>query len=319
MRRGVVGLIANPFAGKDIRRVVAYGSMSDNLSKVRILQRVLVGLAEAGVREVLYMPDPAGLVPTAFEALRAPDREYLVLTPVLDSVRGEPLESSSAASAMVRLGAAAIVTLGGDGTNRLVASESGAVPTLPLSTGTNNAFPLWVEPTMAGLAAGRVAMSGSLAGCRREKALRVTVGSAVDLALVDVALLSGTYTGAGAVWEPSSLRELVVTRAVGHAVGLSAVAAQVCACEHTAGFGVYVRLGSGERVRAAIAPGRFAELQVAEHRRVSCGDGVELGLTPGVLAYDGERLRVVPRGVRPRVEVVAEGPVVIDPVEVLKA
>jgi predicted polyphosphate/ATP-dependent NAD kinase len=57
-----VGITANPFSGTDIRRVVAYAATSNNWGKVQILQRVLVGLAEAGVREVLYMPDPSNLV-----------------------------------------------------------------------------------------------------------------------------------------------------------------------------------------------------------------------------------------------------------------
>jgi predicted polyphosphate/ATP-dependent NAD kinase len=39
MRRG--GIIANPAAGKDIRRLVAHGSTFDNNEKVNIVHRVL--------------------------------------------------------------------------------------------------------------------------------------------------------------------------------------------------------------------------------------------------------------------------------------
>lgn len=42
---------------------------------------------------------------------------------------------------MAERGARCIVTLGGDGTNRAVAKESGAIPLVPISTGTNNVFP----------------------------------------------------------------------------------------------------------------------------------------------------------------------------------
>ena len=38
-----------------------------------------------------------------------------------------------------------IVTLGGDGTNRVVAKGCGNVPITPISTGTNNVFPKVVE------------------------------------------------------------------------------------------------------------------------------------------------------------------------------
>ena len=46
-RVGSVGIIANPAAGKDIRRLVAHASTFDNLEKVSIVRRVLLGLAAA--------------------------------------------------------------------------------------------------------------------------------------------------------------------------------------------------------------------------------------------------------------------------------
>ncbi|MBI3327704.1 MAG: ATP-NAD kinase, partial [Nitrospinae bacterium] len=52
-----VGCIANPMAGKDIRRLVAYGSLIDNQEKVHIVRRVLLGLESAGAEDVLFMPD----------------------------------------------------------------------------------------------------------------------------------------------------------------------------------------------------------------------------------------------------------------------
>ncbi len=313
-----VGIIANPFSGKDIRRLVAYGSTMDNLSKVRILQRLLAGLIEAGVRQILYMPDPVSLLPSALEAMRPADRGDLLITPVLETVKGESQETAMATAEMVRRGAGAIVTLGGDGTNRLVASESGSVPIMPLSTGTNNTFPFWVEPTIAGLAAGTVAVKGPGRGCRREKLLRVTTGEHRDLALVDVALLNSEHIGAGAIWAPASIRELVVTQGARHAIGLSAIAGQVCPVGRYEPAGAHLVLGPGPEIRAPYAPGRFASLSIAGARRMALGESVVLGAGPGMLAFDGERLRPVPRGVRPTVELLADGPVVIDPVAVLE-
>lgn len=316
-RAAVVGIIANPFSGKDIRRLVAYGSVMDNLSKVRIIQRLLAGLREAGVRHVLYMPDPFALVPAAYQALRSEDREGLTIAPVLDQVEGESDETAQATLAMVAQGAGAIITLGGDGTNRLVAAHAGDRPLMPLSTGTNNTFPTWVEPTIAGLAAGRVALGLAPGACRREKRLRVTLGDRTEIALVDVALLHGDYTGSGAVWEPEALRELVVTQGVPHAIGLSAIAGQACPVERHEPVGAYLRFGPGQSLRAPIAPGRFATLQVAEAHRMAPGEVLNLASGPGVLASDGERLLTVPYGLRPTIVVEAEGPVVIDPVAAL--
>ncbi|MER3421665.1 MAG: ATP-NAD kinase, partial [Chloroflexota bacterium] len=43
-----IGLIANPAAGKDIRRLVAHASVFDNAEKRHILQRVVLGALAAG-------------------------------------------------------------------------------------------------------------------------------------------------------------------------------------------------------------------------------------------------------------------------------
>ena len=41
--RTLVGIIANPASGKDIRRLVAHGSTFDNNEKINIVRRVLLG------------------------------------------------------------------------------------------------------------------------------------------------------------------------------------------------------------------------------------------------------------------------------------
>ena len=50
-----VGIIANPSAGKDIRRLVAQGRFVPNHEKINILKRVFVGLQAAGVKEVVMI------------------------------------------------------------------------------------------------------------------------------------------------------------------------------------------------------------------------------------------------------------------------
>ena len=313
-----VGIIANPFSGTDIRRIVSHASSSDNLHKVQMLQCVLVGLVEAGVREVLYLPDPSNLVPAAYWALRNALREKLAIRPVLNECRGERRETSLATAAMVREGVGAIVTLGGDGTVRLVAKTARGVPLMPLPAGTNNVFPICTEPTVAGLAAGAVAVGGDTSGCHRAKLCRVFVGDNFDLALIDVALLDASFTGSRAIWEPASLRALVVSQGLRHMVGLSAIAGQVCPVGLEEPAGAYIRFGPGRMVRALIAPGQFADVSVAEARRIPCGTVVELGRGPGVLACDGERIGVVATHVPVTVEVSLDGPLVIDPAVVLQ-
>lgn len=50
---------------------------------------------------------------------------------------------------------------GGDGTQHLTVGVLGDIPLAAVSAGTNNVFPYWAEPTMAGLAAGYVATGWS--------------------------------------------------------------------------------------------------------------------------------------------------------------
>ncbi len=56
-----VGIIANPRAGKDIRRLVAHGSILDTQEKVYIVRRAILGIQGAGGREVVFFPDPANI------------------------------------------------------------------------------------------------------------------------------------------------------------------------------------------------------------------------------------------------------------------
>src|ERR687887_268823 len=108
-----VGIIANPAAGKDIRRLVAHGSTFDNNEKINIVRRVLLGLDALGVEQVDYMPDTYTIVPRAAVTLR--------LRPLPMPVLGTPGDSGEAARRLADLGVGCVVALGGDGTNRIVA------------------------------------------------------------------------------------------------------------------------------------------------------------------------------------------------------
>ena len=148
-----VGIIANPAAGKDIRRLVAQGRFVPNQEKVNILKRIFAGLDAVGVERVVMMPDMARLGNGALDGgrfgLDVEFVEMIVFNAERDSVR--------AAGSMSDMGVGSIITLGGDGTNQAVAKGCGDVPLVPVSTGTNNVFPVMTEGTLAGLAAGLVA------------------------------------------------------------------------------------------------------------------------------------------------------------------
>jgi predicted polyphosphate/ATP-dependent NAD kinase len=308
---GVVGIIANPAAGKDIRRVVAYASTFDNLEKVNIVRRVLLGLAATRVEQVLFMPDPFGIVRRALRHLSgAPPTEPLEL-----DVNGDESDSTCAAALLRALGVGCIVTLGGDGTNRAVARGCGDVPIVAISTGTNNVFPQLMEGTVAGLAAGVVA-SGRLAPeevARPSLCLQVERdGVNVDLALIDVAVSTDRFVGARAVWDVDSIRMVISTRAACDAIGLSAIGGFIPGIRLNPRQGLVVELGEGgRRTLAPVAPGLVTAVGVSAHRRLQIGDSVIVD-GPAMLALDGERTLVLRRGENFHVLLSEDGPRVVD-------
>jgi predicted polyphosphate/ATP-dependent NAD kinase len=319
-----VGLIANPAAGHDLRRLVSGASISTNHDKVNVVRRLLAGLGASGVDRVLVMPDASGLT-LGIERAAAHHRvdrdgvwPAVELVPI--EVRQTIEDTRAAARAMSAAGVRAIVVLGGDGTSRAVASVIADIPLLALSTGTNNAFAVSTEATVAGLAVGLVATGRCPVpdGCRRAKRLDVRVGDRTDLALVDVAVVAAMGVGARAVWDPAAVRELAVTTAEPGAIGLSAVAAAVAPCRRDEPSGRHVVIGpGGDEVLVPIAPGLVRPIGVLETRQLSIGERFELRSTTGVLALDGER-EIVLDGDPPVLTLTTDGPIVVDVPAVLR-
>jgi predicted polyphosphate/ATP-dependent NAD kinase len=303
-----VGLIANPIAGTDIRRLVGQASPVPMQEKVAILRRVLNGLAATGAETVFYLPDVAGIAQAAVNTAGAPFRcEPLAMRPV-----GSAEDSTLAGRLLAEAGVAAIITLGGDGTNRAVAKGCGKVPLVPISTGTNNVFPTMIDGTIAGLAAGLLA-TGAVDGgtvCRQTKRVEVSTADDEDFALIDVAVCRDRSTGARAVWDPRLVTAVVMARADPWAVGLSSIGGQLCAVTDDDPLGLYVELGSGQGVTTVLAPGLVLEVSVARWRPLALDEEVTLDVGDGTIALDGERqLRV--RG-DARARVTRGGPVVVD-------
>src|SRR5205823_5398360 len=124
----LVGIIANPASGRDIRRLVAHGTVFDNNEKTAIVRRVLLGLEAVGIGRVAYMPEhDFGILPRALSELRAHPFS-LEASPLEMPVLGSSADSTRAAQQLAELGSGCIITLGGDGTNRAVSRGCGSVP-----------------------------------------------------------------------------------------------------------------------------------------------------------------------------------------------
>jgi predicted polyphosphate/ATP-dependent NAD kinase len=309
----IVGIIANPASGRDIRRLVAHASVFDNNEKVNILQRALLAMDAIGVEQVQMMPDSYAMGERALDGLKLSSLKVGLLDTPMTSTEGD---STVAAKRLCELNAGAMIVLGGDGTNRVVAKGCGNVPIVSISTGTNNVFSTMVEGTVAGMAAGLVAL-GVVDLDRvsyRAKRLEVSIDHELeDIALVDVVTTTDLWVGTRAIWDPSRIREVVLARAEPGSIGLSSLGS----CFQTVGArdqeGMYLSLGEGgARIMAPLGPGLLTSVSVREHRPVQLDEEVRLIENAGTVALDGERSIELYRQPEVTVRLTNKGPRVVD-------
>ncbi len=321
MSQPLVGIIANPASGRDIRRLVAYGTVFDNNEKTAIVRRVLLGLEAVGVTQVAYMPEhDFGILPRALAGL--PGRSQasassLQAFPLSMPVLATSADSTRAAQILAGMGAGCIITLGGDGTNRAVARGCGAVPLIPISTGTNNVFPAFIEGTIAGMAAGLVATRrvGANAVRRLPRLVVLVNGEEQDSALIDVVLSSVLFVGSRAIWDLSTVREVVLSRVAPATIGLSALGGALLdhSLEHAEQSGMHIVLGSGgPQVLVALAPGLVEWIAVNAYQRLAINDVVRFQPGTGTVALDGEREIELAATSVVAVRLCADGPFVVD-------
>jgi predicted polyphosphate/ATP-dependent NAD kinase len=323
----IVGVVANPLSGRDIRRLVTQASVFPMAEKANMIQRMLTAFGAVGVQRVLLSTDLGGISAAVLRAIGRhrstsgswPDVEFLDGMPIRQNAQ----DTIAAVSRMVDAGAKVIVCLGGDGTARVAASAVGEVPMLPLSTGTNNTFPVVREATIAGLAAGLVATGAAPAieATTRAKVLQVRVGDQVETALVDVAISTERYVGSRAVWEPATLTQLFCTFAEPEAIGLSSILGQLAPVRRQDPHGITARLApdAPRQVLAPIAPGLVLPVGVREFAPMRPGVIHLADADAGVIAVDGERELTFEPGQRPEVWLRSDGPRCVDVPAVLAA
>ncbi len=360
----IVGIVANPASGKDVRRLTARASVFDNQEKAAIVRRCLAGIAalarcggsgwsqdvaeDEGRRMRPYGGDRrqhdtasrGGASHRQFSRQRKPPgrRDATLVRYLADShnivasaagetgVPATPLDIEAAgtaadtrAAAEALKGAAAVITLGGDGTNRAFVQGWLDAPLIPLSTGTNNAFPHLQEATAAGAAAALIA-SGDVpiaAVSHQAKVVHVEIeGEAADLALIDAAATTDRFLGARAIVDPRTWMMAVLTRADPAAVGMTGVAGFAMPLSASCDGGVVMEFATGTRpasriLHAPVAPGHFADVAVAATRSVALNAPVHLR-GPATLAFDGERERVLKPGQRATLTIRRDGPLVVN-------
>lgn len=309
-----VGVIINPHAGKDIRRLVSAAGQTSDAVKIGIVRRVVVGALEQGAERVLLSSDTHQLAERAVEGLTGP------IEFVDSPMTGSHLDTVAAARSMWKEQAGAVIALGGDGTCRDVAVGWPDASLIPLSTGTNNVFPTALDGTTVGVAAALVATGAIDISCASRRAKRValriddpardTVHD--DTALVEAALIDTAFVGARAVNDPSTIRWVVAAIAEPASTGVASIAGRVHPVDRHAAGGVLIRLGPGGRqVRVPLAPGTFATVEVESVEPLGFSEPVDVS-GGGVLAYDGERTTPVGADATITVSIEDSGPRVID-------
>jgi predicted polyphosphate/ATP-dependent NAD kinase len=318
-----VGILVNPASGRDVRRLVAKASVFQNTEKCNMVYRLLGALGVLGVGEVFMMPDVAGVACHIMHSLKHGRHGNPDLMPAVHflemPIEDSPVDTLRAIELMVSRGVSVIVVMGGDGTHRLVAKKCGSVPLVTLSTGTNNAFPEIREATVAGLAAGLVAMEKVEVSdvCSKSKILHVDKNGVIeDVALVDICLTSACWVGTKALWQAECLKELFVTFAESDAVGLSSIAGLIRPVSRCSPYGLRLTLvppGEGMMtVTAPIAPGLLAPVGIASLKEIRRMEVQTIESTSGTLALDGEREIEFGENDRLKVWLETNGPVIVN-------
>jgi len=305
-----VGIIANPESGKDIRRLVSHASVFDNMEKVNIVERILTTLQAFGIRKVLVMPDTFGIVLRAINVIGKNLKIDIDFLPI--ETLGNWKDTYEATRQM-KDKVSAIIVIGGDGTNRIVAKACGDVPIMPLSTGTNNVFPYMMEATIAAEAVAAIVMgfTGKEEGTYKRKRLEIFQEDKLkDIALIDIAVTMHSYIGAKAIWRSELLKEIVVTQCSPYNIGLSSIAGNIKEIRMDENHGFYLEIGDGEMIKAAIAPGVLKEISIKNFRILNLDEKVKLRNIPSLLALDGERELDINSDVY--VKITRDGPKVIN-------
>jgi hypothetical protein len=275
--------------------LVGSAVVSDNYAKRWAGISVLEGLSglEDSV-DALLMPDETGIARRILE--HAP--EGVSVRTVDIPVQGNR-QDTRAAAARFRDLADVIVVLGGDGTVRDVAFESGDVPIAGISTGTNNVVPTYIDGTAAGLGAAVIATGGVDPADVTYRHGTVTGviedpdGERDVMGLGTVGVVDQEFTGTRAILHAGDFVGGVVSRADAGDSGLSGIVGTLATKRPDEPGGLGVRFGPPDEtpkaVRAIPVPGVVDRIGIEEHRGLDDGEAMTFDLDRGVVSFDGER------------------------------
>ena len=307
-----LGILVNPMSGRDVRRIAARATNMTHETKMDMVARIAVGADQAGIDELFIFNEPFRI---ATQALAWLDLSASVR--VLDvNLHHDARDTEQAILKLQKEGVDTVVALGGDGTHRIIARTSPNLTLVPLSTGTNNVFPVSVEPTIAGMAAALAAKhqlpvtDRTLQAACKVLHLEFCDGRS-DIALIDVVKLQDDFIGNFMPYDNRKIQDLILTCALPDAIGMSPIGGFLKVVEKADDFGLAIQLGSGHAFRAPISPGYFRS--VSSHASSTLNLNQSITLTgPAVIALDGDREHNLRTGEKVRVTLRRDGPLILD-------
>ena len=301
--------------GKDIRRMVSYAVCVDNTDKVRIVQQIILSACTMGIKRIYYMPEYYGIFVTAYQEISFSQQDIikdLEIIPTHHSIIGNQTDTIYATKVMRDEGVGCILTLGGDGTNRVVAKHCGDIPLIPISTGTNNVFPIDVQGTTAGAAAGFVKPS---------KRIEIwSEGELLDIALIDAVIIDDMKTESRAMFDTQDFKQVFLTSCTLGSIGISSMGAALQEIEKSDSSAMYIAFNndSDQYIHFPIVPGVYTTSGYSDWRILALEEMVQVSTVPCVIAVDGEKDIHIKPGTPLEVKVTWNGPKLVDTQAVLK-
>lgn len=318
---GQLAICVNPMSGRDVRRLAARATNMTHEAKRDLVARIAAGADAVGATDIYVTREPYNIAAMALELMSLSARVH-----VLDvALKNDASDTERAIAAFVNAGCRTLVSLGGDGTNRAIVRALGGhcedTTLLPLSTGTNNVFPVLTEPTIVGVAAGLQCLGRLTEPSLRQRAKVLHVrgrnarGETVDdVGLIDAVLLRRDHVGNLLPFDTDRIAQILLTRAEATAIGMSPIGGLLEEVHAQDDAGLLVTLGAGAQARrflAPVSPGLFKPVTVANVERLPFAMPVEFN-GPGVLALDGDRDHKLRADGGLSVSIERDGPWVLD-------
>jgi hypothetical protein len=282
-------------------------------AKRDIVARVAAGADAMGVTDIYITKEPFQISSMALQNMGLKANVHMVEHPLAN----DAIDTERSMAMFREAGCNTFVSLGGDGTNRAIVRSAPDIDLVPLSTGTNNVFPVLAEPTVAGIVAGLNAC-GKLHDAeanglkRRVKVLHVKTPRAQDVGLIDAVLLRRDHVGNLLPFDAQRLGKMLLTRAEPNSIGMSPIGGYIHPVYAEDDYGLAITMDpTGDPVLAPLSPGLFRDVRVSALQQIEFDEEVIMS-GPGVIALDGDRDHKLLDNEEASICIRRDGPWVID-------